>query len=77
MNVDQTIKILPDGRMDAKNAALYLGLSVKSLAQFRCSGKGPKFVKMGKIFYFKHQLDEWINSKSRISTAQSRLKEDC
>ena len=74
---DSKINILPDGRMDAKNAALYLGLSPRSLAQFRCSGKGPQYVKMGKIFYFKDCLDAWIDSKRRINSAQSRLKEGC
>jgi len=29
--------------MDTKNAALYLGLSIKTLAMKRCDGTGPPF----------------------------------
>ena len=61
----------PDGRMDAKNAAIYLGLSPKTLAMKRCQGTGPKFVKRGRIFYFKDDLDAWINANGRqMSTWQ-------
>jgi hypothetical protein len=54
------VTVLPDGRLNAKNAAAYLGLSVKTLAMKRCSGEGPKFVKRGRIFYFKKDLDFWL-----------------
>jgi hypothetical protein len=54
------VTILPDGRLDARNAAAYLGLSVKTLAMKRCTGEGPKFVKRGRIFYFKQDLDLWL-----------------
>ena len=54
------VTLLPDGRLDAKNAAAYLGLSVKTLAMKRCAGKGPKFVKRGRIFYFQKDLDSWL-----------------
>jgi predicted DNA-binding transcriptional regulator AlpA len=72
MNVTQeSVVTLPDGRMNAKNAALYLGLSDKTLAMKRCDGKGPKYVKCGgKVFYFKSELDDWIASGEKISTQQ-------
>lgn len=54
------VTVLPDGRLDAKNAAAYLGLSVKTLAMKRCTGEGPRFVKRGRIFYFKRDLDSWV-----------------
>ena len=57
MNKQPEILILPDGRMDTKNASTYLGLSTKTLAMMRCAGKGPQFVKRGKIFYFKTDMD--------------------
>ena len=47
----------PDGRLDVKNAARYLGLSEKTLAMMRSNGTGPQFIKRGKIFYFKGDLD--------------------
>ena len=68
------VTLLPDGRMDARNAATYLGLSEKTLAMLRCSGEGPAFVKRGRIFYFKQDLDEWINSARVSSTAQAACR---
>lgn len=45
--------ILPNGRFDSKNAADYVGLSVKTLAMHRTKGTGPAFEKIGRIFYDK------------------------
>ena len=45
------VRILPDGRMNARNAAIYCGLSDKTLAMWRSAGKGPKFRKIGQVFY--------------------------
>lgn len=58
----ETIKVViyPDGRLDARNTSIYLGLSVKTLAMKRCGGEGPRYVKRGRIFYFKEDLDTWI-----------------
>ena len=65
------VVIFPDGRLDAVNAAEYLGLSQKTLAMMRCQGTGPKYIKRGRIFYFKEDLDIWINlGGKRSSTAQ-------
>lgn len=65
------VVMLPDGRMDAKNAAAYVGLSVKTLAMMRCAGSGPKFVKRGRVFYFRENLDEWLRAGLAVSTAQA------
>lgn len=65
--------IFPDGRLDSKNAATYLGLSEKTLAMMRCKGTGPKYVKRGRIFYFLEDLDSWVNAAGRFtSTAQTQ-----
>lgn len=66
------VVILPDGRLDAKNSATYCGLSVKTLAMKRCDGTGPKFVKLGRVFYFREDLDEWLGGNRATSTAQAR-----
>ena len=56
------IRVLPDGRLDRRNAARYLGRAVKTLATWSTKGKGPRPVKIaGRIFYFKDALDEFIN----------------
>ncbi|MBF0454185.1 MAG: helix-turn-helix domain-containing protein [Magnetococcales bacterium] len=68
-----TVKVLPDGRLDTRNAAAYLGLSEKTLAMARSNGTGPRFVKRGRIFYFKEDLDAWVNAHGRMqSTAQAQ-----
>ncbi len=65
----------PDGRMDTRNTSIYTGLSEKTLAMMRCSGTGPKFVKRGRIFYFRADVDEWMNSQGRLtSTAQAKQR---
>jgi predicted DNA-binding transcriptional regulator AlpA len=67
------VSTYPDGRMDTNNASKYTGLSEKTLAMFRCNGKGPKFIKRGRIFYYQSDIDEWMNANGRItSTAQAK-----
>ena len=66
------VLVLPDGRMDPKNASTYCGLSVKTLAMKRCNGTGPKFVKLGRIFYFREDLDAWLQRGRVVSTAQAQ-----
>jgi hypothetical protein len=67
------ILIFPDGRMSTKDASKYTGFSEKTLAMMRCNGTGPKFLKRGRIFYFKEDLDDWLNAPGRsISTAQAQ-----
>ena len=67
-----SVLVLPDGRMDTKNAATYCGLSTKTLAMWRSQGTGPKFLKLGKVFYYREDLDAWLKSGIVRSTAQAR-----
>ena len=61
-----------DGRMTVEAAARYLGKSPKTLAIMRCTGKGPRFIKRGRVFYFIEDLDAWLNAGGRFtSTAQA------
>lgn len=69
MNTEnKKVAFYPDGRMDTKNAAAYLGLSVKTLAMKRSNGTGPKFIKQGRIFYYKEDLDKWINACPKVTS---------
>jgi hypothetical protein len=68
-----TVTVLPDGRMDTKNAASYIGLSPKTLAMMRCSGKGPSFIKRGRVFYYREVLDAWLKAGEAKSTAQAAI----
>lgn len=64
------IRLYPDGRMCAKDASDYVGLSEKTMAMMRCKGTGPRFVKRGRIFYFKTDLDDWLQKGIAQTTAQ-------
>ena len=69
------ILVYPDGRMTTEGAALYTGLSAKTLAMMRCQGMGPKFIKRGRVFYFKEDIDAWLNEGGRLSsTSQHSTK---
>jgi Helix-turn-helix domain len=66
------IDIFPDGRMDGRNAAHYLGVKEKTMAMWRAGGTGPQFIKRGRIYYYKEDLDAWLNENGRHrSTAQA------
>jgi hypothetical protein len=73
MTFEAKITIFPDGRLDTKSAAAYLGLSTKTLAMYRCNGEGPKYVKRGRIYYFRQDLDEWVDAGRVQSTAQAKV----
>jgi hypothetical protein len=62
--------IYPDGRMNPQAAALYVGLPVKTLAKKRCNGTAPRFVKRGRIFYYRDDLDEWLRAGRASSTGE-------
>jgi len=65
------IEKFPDGRLDVLNAARYIGLSEKTLANMRCNGNGPSYVKKGKVWYFIEDLDNWLKETKIRSTAQA------
>ena len=60
------IHTLHDGRMTRTEAAQYLGLSPKTLAMWVSQSKGPKFHRVGgRVFYFLHDLDVFIQAGAR------------
>ena len=63
--IAKEVTVLPDGRMDTKNAAIYVGLSEKTMAMMRCDGKGPEYIKIGRIFYFREKVDEWVRERTQ------------
>jgi hypothetical protein len=71
-----SVRLYPDGRLDSASAATYLGMNEKTLANWRCKGIGPRFVKRGRIFYFKVDLDAWLNEGRAQSTAQARFQSE-
>ena len=58
------VRVLPDGRMSRENAARYLGLTPKTLAEWKLYGTGPRCVKVGgRCFYYKADLDAFIGGE--------------
>lgn len=69
-----SVMMFPDGRMDAKNAARYLGFKEKTLAMMRGNGTDPKFIKRGRIFYYREDLDHWMQEGRCVSTSQAQQR---
>ena len=59
--------------LDAVAAAEHCGLSVSMMAKMRCSGKGPRFLKItgAAVRYDPKDLDAWLESRRRGSTSES------
>lgn len=69
----QRVFIHPDGRMDRKNAARYLGCSPKTLADWATKGQGPLYVLLGgRAFYFLEDLASWIAAAPRLAGTGGR-----
>jgi hypothetical protein len=68
------VMMYPDGRVDTRNAAAYTGFSEKTLAMMRCEGKGPKYIKRGRVFYFVEDLNTWLQEGRVVSTGQVKSR---
>lgn len=55
-----------------EQAADYLRVSKNNLDKLRVSGKGPRFVRLGrrKVLYRKSDLDKWVEERIYASTTQ-------
>lgn len=59
------VRMLPDGRMSRRDAALYLGVRRKTLAMWSVTGRGPPVLKVGgRCFYRKADLDDFIQGNA-------------
>jgi hypothetical protein len=59
------VRLLPDGRMCRTDAAKYLGLEPKTLAQWALRGKGPPILRVGsRCFYRRTDLDAFITNST-------------
>jgi predicted DNA-binding transcriptional regulator AlpA len=59
--------------LDPVAAAEHCGLSVSMMAKMRCTGKGPRFLKItgAAVRYDPKDLDVWLESRRRRSTSES------
>ncbi|HEY0941898.1 MAG TPA: helix-turn-helix domain-containing protein [Steroidobacter sp.] len=50
-------------RMTPAQAAEYLGVSPHTLRNWRAAGTGPAFYAMGRVFYWRRDLDAFVASR--------------
>src|SRR5689334_11168786 len=52
-----------------------IGLSVSTLAQWRCAGRGPGWLKIGsKVRYHSDEVDRWLDGQRREEQAHGPEK---
>ena len=66
------------GLMREKQAADWIGVTVRFLQQSRVTGRGPKYVHLSRraIRYRPQDLEEWVKSRLRTSTSEKPDSED-
>jgi hypothetical protein len=61
-----------DEKMNAREAARYMGLAHATLAKMRCWGGSPTFMRLGrKIVYARPDLDAWLDARRATSTSDA------
>jgi predicted DNA-binding transcriptional regulator AlpA len=66
---------LPSRKLNVREAAQFLGLSVSTLNKLRLSGNGPQYMKFGRrVLYDLRDLEEWACDHRRSHTSESPLK---
>lgn len=64
--------MITDSLFKTEGAARYLGLGKSTMAKFRITGGGPRFIKMGAaVRYRRADLDAWAAERSRRSTSEA------
>ncbi|MCC3305534.1 helix-turn-helix transcriptional regulator [Sneathiella sp. HT1-7] len=71
-NIKENSADINDGLINEKQAAEYLGYTVRALQNWRVRGGGPKFVRISprSIRYRLRDLDAWIDERTVASTSQ-------
>lgn len=60
--------------LTATDVALQLQISEKTLANWRCTGAGPCFRKIGaSVRYLQSDIDAWVAERKFYSTTASQL----
>lgn len=69
MNLVSTFQIAPGkALLTADQAAEYLAVRVQTLANWRTTGKGPAFVRIGRLIRYRLSvLDSWIEANQSNS----------
>jgi hypothetical protein len=51
-----------------------LGLSVRTLENKRWNGTGPAYIKRGRVFYYREDLDAWLRAGRVASAAEAKAE---
>ena len=58
--------------LNNREAAEYLGLSVRTMNRYRVTGDGPPYYRLGnRVRYVRAELDEWVTGSRRTSTSNA------
>lgn len=70
--VKEVCNVAPSGLMTPRDAAVYIGVKINTLAVWRMTNRyGLPFVKLGKVIrYRKSDLDEWIDENVSTNRAE-------
>jgi len=70
----RTLPIPPEALVDPQAAALFLGgLSVLTLADWRCRGMGPRFCKAGRLVRYRlSDLQVWLEGRTYRNTSEGK-----
>ena len=77
MEEPMTTALLPlpddgDTLIPASDAPKYLGIAQQTMSRWRCEGKPPRYVCLGRrVFYRSGDLREWVRSQVRENTISS------
>lgn len=57
--------------MNTRQAAAYVGLSPRTLTDYRTDSGGPRFHRLGgRVLYRPENLDAWIDARAFASTSE-------
>jgi len=69
----QPLRMTPEGLMDPKATAVFLGLSVPTLADMRCKGTGAPFCKAGRLVRYRlSDLQDWLDGRTYNNTTEAK-----
>lgn len=63
-----------DERLTTKEAAIYLGVAVNTLARMRSQNRGPSYIRVGRsIYYTMDQLNNYLRG-TEVSPEEEKWK---